>query len=77
MRRAIALADELSGQAIIEMHRTLLTESAPEIVGHWSAHAVEGCGRRSSASRRQAVVDNSVLMGMFVGPIERRSYRGL
>jgi Fic family protein len=48
MRRAIALADELSGQAIIEMHRALLSESAPEIVGQWRDQQVWIGGRLSS-----------------------------
>jgi Fic family protein len=48
MRRAIALADDLSGQAIIEMHRTLLAESAPQIVGHWRDQQVWIGGRLSS-----------------------------
>jgi Fic family protein len=48
MRRAIALADQLSGQAIIEMHRTLLIESTPEIVGQWRDQQVWIGGRLSS-----------------------------
>jgi fido (protein-threonine AMPylation protein) len=48
MRRAIALADDLSGEAIIEMHRTLLGESAPEIVGRWRDQQVWIGGRLSS-----------------------------
>lgn len=35
MEAAIALADRLDGASIIEMHRHLLQESRPDIVGHW------------------------------------------
>ena len=48
MRRAIALANDLSGEAIIEMHRELLAESAPDIVGHWRDQQVWIGGRLTS-----------------------------
>jgi Fic family protein len=48
MRRAIALANELSGDAIIEMHRVLLADSAPDIVGGWRDQQVWIGGRLSS-----------------------------
>jgi Fic family protein len=48
MRRAIASADNLSGEAIIEMHRELLAESAPDIVGHWRDQQVWIGGRLTS-----------------------------
>lgn len=35
MQAALALSESIDGQAIIEMHRALLEESSPEIVGHW------------------------------------------
>jgi Fic family protein len=35
MQAAIALADDLDEQAILEMHEALLGASHPELVGHW------------------------------------------
>lgn len=35
MQAALALSESIDGQAIIEMHRALLEESSPEIVGRW------------------------------------------
>ncbi|PYI38481.1 cell filamentation protein Fic [Arthrobacter psychrolactophilus] len=35
MQAALALSESIDGQAIIEMHRALLEESNPEIVGRW------------------------------------------
>jgi Fic family protein len=70
MRRAIALADNLSGDAIIEMHRELLAESAPDIVGRWRDQQVWIGGRLTSPhdatfvpphhSRVQASIDDLV-----------------
>jgi Fic family protein len=48
MRKAISLADDLSGGAIIEMHRELLANSSPHIVGQWRNEQVWIGGHGSS-----------------------------
>ena len=35
MQAALELSDDLTGEAILHMHRALLEHSDPEIVGHW------------------------------------------
>jgi Fic family protein len=40
MEAAIALADDLDTDAVLAMHRALLEESAPDIVGHWREEQV-------------------------------------
>ncbi len=40
MQAAIALADDLNEQAILDMHEALLGASQPEIVGHWRQQQV-------------------------------------
>ena len=35
MQAALALSDSIDGHAILEMHRALLEQSSPDIVGHW------------------------------------------
>lgn len=40
MEAAIALADRLGAQAVLDMHSALLGESRPEWVGHWRDQAV-------------------------------------
>ncbi|POH57827.1 Fic family protein [Arthrobacter glacialis] len=35
MQAALALSDSIDGHAILEMHRALLEQSNPDIVGHW------------------------------------------
>jgi Fic family protein len=35
MHAALALSESIDGHAILEMHRALLEQSSPDIVGHW------------------------------------------
>lgn len=55
MEAAIALADRLDAQAILDTHAALLEDSAPDIVGHWREQQVWIGGSRFGPHRADFV----------------------